>query len=420
MTSNTLWDTLKERGFIFDASSPEILQTRLETPLTLYMGFDVTAASFHVGHLVPLMLLKHLHTAGHRVIVLIGTGTSRVGDPSDKKAERPLLDLDTIKNNAYGLKKCLQKFLNHPDLLVVDNADWLCDLNHLDFLRDVGRHFSVNRMMSFDFIKNRLAQNLPLSFLEMSYMLLQSYDFLTLFDRYDCCLQIGGQDQWANMISGTDLIRKSRQKEAFVLTCPLLTTSDGKKMGKSENGAIWLDPELLSPYEFWQFWRNTADADVFRFLKLFTFLPLEEIEAARRCQGAELNVWKITLADHVTQLVHNDAGLQSARQTTKMLFEDDSSADIITFDLKKALGHPPYNILDVLVATEFASSKSEARRLVRAGAIKLDQTKISDETVSFLTGEKAPPKKLSLGKKKHVYLNVSNLVCAGEKGLENA
>lgn len=411
MVDSSLWHDLTERGFIFDASSKEALQKRLENPLTLYMGFDVTAPSFHVGHLVPLMLLRHFHKAGHRVIVLIGTGTSRIGDPSDKKAERPMLDLETIQSNAEKLRQSLKKIIDHPDLLVVDNADWLCEINYLDFLRDVGRHFSVNRMVRFDFIKNRLDQNLPLSFLEMNYILLQSYDFLTLFDRYDCCLQLGGQDQWANMLSGTELIRKTRQKDAFVLTCPLLTTSDGKKMGKTESGAVWLDPELLSPYEFWQFWRNVADADVYRFLKLFTFLPRQEITPAETCDGASLNAWKVRLADHVTRLVHGEAGLLEARQKTNMFFDNDPLDKNSIIDLTP-LGEGPYNILDVLLETRMADSKSEARQLIRAGAVRLGDIKITDETTSLEPIQDGSPQKLSVGKKRHALLNVRYLVGA--------
>ena len=419
MVDKTLWHELKKREFIFDASSKDVLKERLEKPLTLYMGFDVTAPSFHVGHLVPLMLLRHFHKAGHRVIVLIGTGTSRIGDPSDKKAERPMLELEVIQSNAQKLKQSLQKIIDHPDLLVVDNADWLCDINYLNFLRDVGRHFSVGRMVSFDFIKNRLEQNLPLSFLEMNYILLQSYDFLTLFDRFDCCLQVGGQDQWANMLSGTELIRKARQKDAFVLTCPLLTTSDGKKMGKTESGAVWLDPELLSPYEFWQFWRNITDADVYRFLKLFTFLPLTEIAQAETCTGADLNAWKVTLADHVTRLVHGEEGLLEAHKTTEMFFEN-QSLDKTSIRSLTHLGDGPYNILDVLLETNMAASKSEARKLIRGGAVRLGDTKITDETICLVTEPGRRPQKLSVGKKKHVLLNVSHLVGAGEERIENA
>ncbi len=401
---------LQDRGFVFDLSSPEALSSRLEKPLTLYMGFDVTAPSFHAGHLMPIMLLKHFQNRGHRIIVILGTGTSRIGDPSDKKSERPMMSPETIAQNAQALRAMLTQLLGEERLILLDNAEWLGSLSHLDFLRDVGRHFSVNRMVSFDFIKNRLQQNLPLSFLEMSYLLLQSYDFLFLNDRYDCCLQIGGQDQWANMISGTELIRKTRKKEAFVLTCPLLLTSDGKKMGKSETGAIWLDPSLLSPYDFWQFWRNVSDVDVVRFLKLFTFLPLQEIEKAAQETGADLNSWKALLADHVTTFVHGEKGLQEAQQKTRALFQEGQETSGDVADLSSIEQEGRYALLDVLVAVGFVSSKAQARRAVREGAVRLGNDVLCDEN-HYLTKNTAQgkPLKLSLGKKKHVLLNVSDL-----------
>lgn len=398
--STMLWDELKERGFIFSVSAEERLKERLQKPLTLYIGFDATAPAFHVGHLMIFMLLRHFQKAGHQVIALLGGGTTRIGDPSDKNAERPLMSKEAIETNIKALQVVLEKMLDQGALRVVNNADWLGDINYLDFLRDVGRHFSVNRLVGFDFVKRRLEQNKPLSFLELNYILLQSYDFLSLSDRYDCCLQLGGQDQWANILSGVELVHKARQKEVFGVTCPLLTTASGQKMGKTAQGAVWLDADKFSPYDFWQFWRNTSDADTARFLRLYTELPLQEIAQDAALEGVAINRAKEKLADCVTQLVHGEERLKEARAQTASLFENTAADDALSLNLKE-----PLDLLSVIEKTGFVSSRSEARRMVRSGAVRLDNAVQDDEkrqlTPSLL---KDKPLKLSVGKKRHIFL----------------
>lgn len=396
----SLWRDLRARGFIADMSDAQGLDEASEISLTVYAGFDATAPSFHVGHLMLFMLLNHLQRAGHKVIALIGGGTTQVGDPSDKKAERPALEKKLIQENVTKLSATFANLLKGGALQVVNNADWLENVGYLDFLKNVGRHFSVNRMLTFDFIKNRLRANLPLSFLEMGYLLLQSYDFLKLYQQYNCTVQVGGQDQWANIISGVDLIRRVEQKQAFAVTCPLLTTSSGIKMGKTAKGAIWLDAEKLSAYDFWQFWRNTADDDVGRFLKLFTFLELDEINELTRCQGQALNKAKEYLADEVTLFVRGKEGLQEARKQTKALFGKKIDAGFIHTIKSNGL------LMDLLVQANLVPSKSEARRAMRAGSVRVNDVLEKDETSvsqDFLVGQKL---KLSVGKKKHAFVQI--------------
>lgn len=396
----TVWDELEQRGFIADASAMDDLKERSKTPLTCYAGFDLTAPSFHAGHLVLFMLLRHLQRAGHKVIALLGGGTTQVGDPSDKNSERPLMELQRIEENGKKLRHTFEHLLCDGDLKVVNNADWLCSIGYLDFLKRIGRHFSVNRMLRFDFIKNRLAANQPLSFLEMGYMLLQSYDFVELHDRHNCCVQVGGQDQWANIISGVDLIRRMRGEQAFAVTCPLIATSSGQKMGKSAGGAIWLEGERLPPYDFWQFWRNTADADVERFLKLFTFLPLDKIAALTNVQGSALNDAKKVLADEVTCLIHGAEGVKSAHAMTDASFGNEASeADVKTVALAQA------TLVDLVTASGLVGSRSEARRHIRDGAVKVNGVVLTDETTEEVDALlQAGAIKVSVGRKKHAFL----------------
>jgi len=400
---STLLSELKERGFVFALSSEERLAQSLQKPITLYAGFDATASSFHVGHLMLFMLFRHFQKAGHRIIALLGGGTTQVGDPSDKNAQRPLMSLEDIQSNVDHLKKTFERLLDPHQLIIKNNASWLLDINYVQFLREVGRHVSLNRLLSFDFIKRRIAQEKPISFLEVNYILLQSYDFLHLFQTEKCILQLGGQDQWANIISGIELIHKVMHKEAFGFTLPLLTTASKQKMGKTASGAVWLDAEKLSPYNFWQFWRNVADDDVLRFLKIFTFLPLEEIKALENYQGHELNKAKVLLADHVTEFVHGTAGLQQAHKNTNVLFKGEGRAEECIH--LQSLEEPVINVLERI---GFVTSRSEARRKIKEGAVRINDEAIQTEALKWRDYKIKNNSliKLSLGKKKHVLLKL--------------
>ncbi|MBL3566260.1 tyrosine--tRNA ligase, partial [Rhodovulum sulfidophilum] len=350
-----------ERGFLADCTDYQGLDEALSTGVvTTYIGYDATAASLHVGHLLNIMMLRWLQKTGHRPITLMGGGTTKVGDPSFRSDERPLLTPEQIDANIAGLKDVFAKYLDYgegpTDALMLNNAEWLDGLNYLDFLRDIGRHFSVNRMLSFDSVKSRLDREQSLSFLEFNYMILQAYDFLELNRRYGCRLQMGGSDQWGNIVNGIDLTRRILESEVYGLTSPLLTTSDGRKMGKSQGGAIWLNGDMLSPYEFWQFWRNTTDADVGRFLKLYTELPVEECERLGALAGSEINDAKIVLANEVTALAHGRAAAEAAEATAREVFEKGGTGE----DLPTvALG-----------AGELAEGISVAQLLTRTGLAK--------------------------------------------------
>lgn len=403
-----VWDVLQQRGFLFDVSGIELLKEESKKPLAVYAGFDLTAESFHVGHLVPLMALRHLQRAGHKVVALLGGATTRIGDPSDKNAERPMLAEAVIEKNKACLRKAFQHFLCDGPLEIVDNSDWLSSVKYLEFLRDIGRHFSMNRMMKFEFIRRRLDANLPLSFLEVNYIALQSYDFLHLFDTFGCKVQLGGQDQWANIISGVELVRRVRDEKAFAVTCPLVTTSSGQKMGKTASGAVWLDAEKCSPYDFWQFWRNTTDADVGRFLKLFTFLDMDQVKRLESLEGQELNKAKEVLADQVTALLHGQEAAENACTQAQKLFAGQGGEAEQAF----VVSDPSMELSQLLVDIGLVSSKSEARRLIRSKAVKLDGHVATDETANLETAMSAPPKSgqaihLSVGKKKHKALQVS-------------
>jgi len=401
-----LFSELEARGFVYQTTDREALQARLsQGPLTLYLGADVTAPSFHVGNLLVLMTVRWFQRAGHQVILLLGGGTTQVGDPSDKKSARTVMEKGTIEANWASLHRFSERFFSAadgPPVRVVNNKDWLESLGYMDFLGRIGRHFSVNRMVSFEFVRNRLENQLPLSFLELNYMLLQAYDFLHLFETQGCILQVGGADQWANILNGVELIRKMHGAEAFALTVPLLTTSSGAKMGKTAQGAVWLNPDALAPYDFWQFWRTVEDQDVSRFLNLFTFLPREEINALTQVSGAALNAAKKRLADEVTTLVHGAEVLPQIHQTVETFFGRALAA--ATDQILEIA--PGLTLLDCLQEAGWFTSKSEARRGIRGGGVRLNDTPVADETLVlgpdlWTHGERL---KLSWGTKKHLWL----------------
>ncbi len=377
-------------------------------PVTAYIGFDCTARSLHVGSLMQIMILRRLQQAGHRPIVLMGGGTTKVGDPSGKDESRPVITDQIIQENMDGIKKVFEKFLTFgdgpTDAIMVNNDDWLSELGYISFLRDYGRHFSINRMLTFDSVKLRLEREQSLSFLEFNYMILQAYDFVELKKRYDCSLQIGGSDQWGNIVNGTELGRRTNDFSLFGLTTPLLTTSSGAKMGKTAAGAIWLNEDMLSPYDYWQFWRNTEDADVGRFLKLFTELPLEEISKLEKLEGAELNEAKKILANECTKLAHGEEAASLAAETARKTFEMGQTADSLpTTEVPKAdleAGIPAFALFNKVGLSQ---SSSEARKLIKGGGARLNDEKIEDEkqVLSLSDLDSEGRIKLSAGKKRH-------------------
>jgi len=404
---------LAERGFIHQVSEPDALDARAKAgAITAYIGFDCTAASLHVGSLLPIMMLYWLQQTGHRPIALMGGGTTRVGDPSGKDESRRVLTDDAIDQNLKGIRAIFSKFLKFEgaggNAIMSNNADWLNKLNYIDFLRDVGRHFSVNRMLSFDSVKLRLDRQQELSFLEFNYMVLQAYDFVELNKRHDCILQMGGSDQWGNIVNGIDLGRRIRNAQLFALTAPLITTSSGAKMGKTAAGAVWLNADLMSPYDYWQYWRNTEDGDVARFLKLFTVLPLAEIAKLAALRDNEINEAKKVLATEATALVHGRAAADQAAETARKTFEEGALAKTLpTFVVSRAdLEKDGLGILSTAVSTGLVSSTGDARRQIKGGGLKINDMTVTDEKMKLtpqnLTSEGFI--KLSLGKKKHVLL----------------
>ncbi len=402
-----------ERGFIYQSTNlKELDELMSRKKITAYIGYDATADSFHVGHLLSIFILRLLQKHGHKPILLIGGATTKIGDPSGRDAARPVLSEQDIQNNIAGLKKCLLPFIKFDEgensAILVDNSQWLEDIKYLSFLSDVGRHFSVNRMLSFDNVKSRLDREQPLSLLEFNYMIMQAYDFLELFDKYSCRLEIGGSDQWGNIVCGTDLIRKARSESAYGLTTPLLSTSDGKKMGKSANGAVWLRGDKLSPYDFWQYWRNVDDRDVGRFLRLFTELPLDEIKKLEQLQGQSLNEAKIILADEITRLTHGRENLESVRTTTHSLFNGGSIAESEqvlngpVFEMQTDLTIGRESIVDLFVKTNLVSSRSEARRLIKGKGAYLNDQPVYDDILIIQQDhlDENNSLKLSAGKKK--------------------
>src|SRR6476620_8511252 len=403
--NSTLLKLLDERGYIHqltDAAALDALASK--EVVSAYIGFDATASSLHVGSLVQIMMLRRLQQAGHRPIVLMGGGTTKVGDPSGKDESRQLLSEEKIAENIAGIRRVFEHFLTFApknsmggptDAIMVNNAEWLDRLEYISFLREVGRHFTINRMLTFDSVKLRLDREQPLTFLEFNYMILQAYDFLELSRRVGCRAQLGGSDQWGNIVNGIELGRRIDGTELFGVTTPLITTADGSKMGKTAQGAIWLDANLLSPYDYWQFWRNTADADVGRFLRLFTDLPLDEIAGLERLPGAEINEAKVVLATEATTMLHGRDAALAAEQTARQTFESGGAGD----DLPTLSVGDGMNIAHALTALGFTPSNKEAKRKIAEGAVRLDDEVVSDAGLTLTaSGE---PMKLSLGRKKH-------------------
>lgn len=394
---------MTERGYLADCTDLQALDDALiDGPVTAYIGYDATAASLHVGHLLNIMMLRWFQKTGNRPITLMGGGTTKVGDPSFRSEERPLLTPDTIQSNIDGMQQVFARYLDYGDggAMMLNNAEWLDSLNYLDFLRDIGRHFSVNRMLSFESVKSRLDREQSLSFLEFNYMILQAYDFLELYRRYDCRLQMGGSDQWGNIVNGIDLTRRVLDGEIWGLTSPLLTTSDGRKMGKSAGGAVWLNGAMLSPYEFWQFWRNSTDADVGRFLKLYTDLPVAECDRLGALSGSEINAAKIILANEVTTLLHGAEAAASAEATAREVFEQGGAGgDLEVATISGAL--LPMAIVQLLTQTGITASGKEAKRLIAEGGLRLNNEAISDPQLAVDAALIGDGLKVSVGKKKH-------------------
>ena len=441
--------TIMERGFLADCTDYQGLDEALSKGVvTAYIGYDATAQSLHVGHLMNIMVLRWFQKCGHKPITLMGGGTTKVGDPSFRSDERPLLGPEQIDANIAGMQRVFDKYLAYgtgdQDALMLNNAEWLDSLNYLDFLRDIGRHFSVNRMLSFESVKSRLDREQSLSFLEFNYMILQAYDFLELNRRYGCLLQMGGSDQWGNIVNGIDLTRRVLDHEIYGLTTPLLTTSDGRKMGKSQGGAIWLNGDMLSPYEFWQFWRNTTDADTGKFLKIFTELPVEECDRLGALEGAEINEAKIVLANAVTTLLHGAEAAAAAEATAREVFEKGGVGDDLpTYIIRQSdffenevdsasltnfveqhipqLSHTnnPTGFIErtegtyyttparLFVLAKLCSSGKDAKRLISSGGAMIDGETVTDPAKKIWRDtDFASPLKLSAGKKRHALVQL--------------
>ena len=403
---------MMERGFLADCTDYQGLdEALLKGAQPGYIGFDATAKSLHVGSLIQIMMLRWLQKTGNKPITLMGGGTTKVGDPSFRADERPLLDAAAIDDNIAGIKKVFSAYLEYgdgpTDAMMINNAEWLDELNYLDFLRDIGRHFSINRMLSFESVKSRLDREQSLSFLEFNYMILQAYDFMELSRRYGCVLQMGGSDQWGNIVNGIDLTRRVIDGEVYGLTSPLLTTSDGKKMGKSLSGAIWLNPDMLSPYEFWQFWRNTTDADVGRFLKLYTELPVDECDRLGALEGAEINESKVRLANEVTTLLHGADAAAAAEATAREVFEKGGVGDDLpTLTLSAEDVGDGISIVQLLVKSGLAGSGKEAKRLISENGAKINDEPLAEAGMMIDTAALATPIKLSAGKKRHALVQI--------------
>lgn len=403
-----------ERGFLADCTDYQALDEALINGVVpAYIGFDATAKSLHVGSLIQIMMLRWLQKTGHKPITLMGGGTTKVGDPSFRADERPLLTEDQIDANIDGIKQVFAKYVTYgdgpTDALMLNNAEWLDGLNYLEFLRDIGRHFSVNRMLSFESVKSRLDREQSLSFLEFNYMILQAYDFLELNRRYGCLLQMGGSDQWGNIVNGIDLTRRVLDHEIYGLTSPLLTTSDGKKMGKSADGAVWLNAEMRAPYEFWQFWRNTTDADVGRFLKLYTELPVEECDRLGALEGSEINAAKIILANEVTTLCHGAEAAVAAEATAREVFEKGGVGDDLpTLNLPAGDIGDGISLAQLVVRSGLAKSGKDGKRLITDGALRVNDEPCNDPGRLFSSADLAEPVKLSAGKKRHALITMGD------------
>jgi len=374
----SVYDTLIERGFLKQFTHEEEIKELLEKEkITFYIGFDPTADSLHVGHFIAMMMMAHMQRAGHRPVALVGGGTAMVGDPSGKTDMRKMLTKEDIAHNVDCIKAQMERFIDFSDgkAILENNADWLLNLNYVDFIREIGVHFSVNRMLTAECFKQRLEKGL--SFLEFNYMLMQGYDFLELNRRYNCVMQLGGDDQWSNMLAGADLIRRKENKPAFAMTCTLLTNSEGKKMGKTESGALWLDSRKTSPYDFYQYWRNVNDADVQKCLSLLTFLPMDEVRRLGALEGAEINEAKKVLAYEVTKLIHGEEEAQKAKSAAEALFAGGGDmANVPTASISSSLVGS--TILDILAAAKVIPSKGEGRRLIQQGGLTVNDVKVTD------------------------------------------
>ncbi|GAA0114880.1 tyrosine--tRNA ligase [Clostridium senegalense] len=381
--TNNVFDVLKERGFLKQLTHEDEMREILgKEKVTFYIGFDPTADSLHVGHFIAMMFMAHMQRAGHRPIALVGGGTAMIGDPSGRTDMRKMLTREDIDRNVAGIKKQLSRLIDFSDgkAILENNADWLLDLNYVEFIRDIGVHFSVNRMLTAECFKQRMEKGL--SFFEFNYMLMQGYDFLVLNKKHNCTMELGGDDQWSNILAGMDLIRRKEGKPAYGMTCSLLTNSEGNKMGKTANGALWLDPERVSPFEFYQYWRNIADADVEKCLSLLTFLPMDEVKRLSSLEGAEINKAKTVLAYEVTKLIHGEEAAEKAKAAAEALFSggvDMSNVPTVTISEDMAES----GILDILVHTKIVPSKAEGRRLIQQGGLTINETKIDDVNAKF-------------------------------------
>ena len=415
MTYNPKSEFLQEmitRGFLQDCTDLQGLDEKLlEGCMPAYIGFDATADSLHIGSLIQIMMLRWLQRTGHKPLPLMGGGTTKIGDPSGKDESRQLITTEIINNNINGIQKVFEKYLSFgessTDAKIINNAEWLDKLNYIEFLRDIGKHFTINRMISMESVKLRLDREQPLTFLEFNYMLLQAYDFMELNNRYDVSLQMGGSDQWGNIVNGIDLTRRLNKKSVFGLTTPLLTKADGSKMGKSANGAIWLNSDKLSPYEFWQFWRNTLDADVGKFLKLFTELPVSECERLGSLVGQEINEAKVILANEVTKLCHGEeAAINSNKTARKVFTEDGSDENLPTLEISNLEIIDGISFTQALVRTGLVSSGKEAKRIIASGGAKLNDQVINDAGYMLDAAELHKTPKISASKKKHALIKV--------------
>lgn len=409
-------NVLQSRGFIHQISDPDSLDAlAAKGEVVAYVGYDCTAASLHVGHLLSIMMLHWLQATGNKPIALMGGGTTRVGDPSGRDETRKILTYEQIDANKESIKGTFSKFIkfgdSHSDAVMADNAEWLTKLNYIEMLRDVGRHFSINRMLTMDSVKLRLEREQELSFIEFNYMILQSYDFVELARRYKCNLQMGGSDQWGNIVNGVDLGRRMGTHQLHALTCPLLTTASGAKMGKTAAGAVWLNGDMLAPYDYWQYWRNTEDADVGRFLKLFTLLPMDEIERLSKLQGAEINDAKKILATEATALMHGRDAADKAEATARTTFEQGGTAqDLPSVEISRGELDAGIGVLVAFAEkTGLVASNGEARRQIKAGGLKVNDAPVTDEKMTLTATDLSSDGviKLSMGKKKHVLLRLA-------------
>lgn len=414
MPESELLRTLYERGYVYQITDEAGLDEYAKSEIPVgYIGFDATAKSLHVGSLVQIMMLRHLQQAGGKPIVLMGGGTTKVGDPTDKEKTRPILSEEEIQSNIDSIKTVFEKFITFgdgpTDAIMVNNDDWLSKLNYIEFLRDYGKLFTINKMIMQETVKRRLENEQPYTFLEFNYALLQAYDFAELNRRYNVRLQLGGSDQWGNITNGTELCRRVENTQAFGFTTPLLTTASGVKMGKTVGGAVWLNADMKSPYEYWQFWRNTEDADVGRFLKLFTELSMEEIAKLEALKGAQINDAKIALADATTTMLHGEEAAKEARAAASKVFSQGATAEgMPSFDVDASTIESGYNIVDAFVASGLAKSKGEVRRHIKAGAAKLNGAAVQDDALQITKDdlEDDNTARLSIGKKRHARLTV--------------